>query len=402
MPASKLRILIAIGVARQAEAGAASVLLNHARELERSGHEVETWFLEDALPQPSRGKRFEALLFANAVAKRILSGKHNFDVVNIHAPWGCVYGVRRKFARRGEAPPYVMTMQGSERHFVRTMALEDRKGKAANFGWKNRLWHRAYHQVMYDISIRSADYGAIACEEGRQEAEEIRGENAGRMRFVPNGVEERFFVAREFAEKSVLRLLYVGTWLDRKGVYYLTEGFGLLAAQCTNVRLTVAGCLASEEQVRQAFAREVRDRIEVIPFVKREDMPALYAGHDVFVFPSLVEGMPLTLLEAMATAMPSVTTNVCGMADVVEDRVNGMLVPPADAKALAQAIEQLAGSVKLRGELGQAAQERARALTWERVTRRLEETLALAASNVRAVHAASVSAARVQGEGETH
>ena len=68
-------------------------------------------------------------------------------------------------ASRG-APPYVMTMQGSEERYVRAMRMEERKGRAWNFSWKNRLWHRVYHQTMYDYSIKTADYGAVANREG--------------------------------------------------------------------------------------------------------------------------------------------------------------------------------------------------------------------------------------------
>ena len=104
-------------------------------------------------------------------------------------------------------------------------------------------------------------------------------------------------------------------------------------------------------------------------------MPNLYATHDIFVLPSLVEGMPLTLLEAMASAMPVVTTNTCGMADVIENGVNGILVPPADSLQLAAAIESLCMSMELRKTLGSAAQHTARRHTWAAVTRELEHVL---------------------------
>ena len=66
-----LRILIAIGVSRQKEAGAAGVVLNHARELEKRGHSVDCWFTEDVLERPAKWKRFEALQFARALLRRI-------------------------------------------------------------------------------------------------------------------------------------------------------------------------------------------------------------------------------------------------------------------------------------------------------------------------------------------
>ncbi|MGA8223923.1 MAG: glycosyltransferase family 4 protein [Candidatus Acidiferrales bacterium] len=377
--ATNLRILIAIGVPRQQEAGAAAVALNHAHELEKRGHHVVCWFAEDVAAERLKWRRFQDLQFAVGVAKKILRGPEEFDVVNIHAPWGCAYGLWRKLARPAGAPPYVMTMQGSEDRFVQMMRAEHRLGRAANFGLKNRLWHRLYHQTMYDISIKTADYGAVANREGWTNSEVKYRREPGRISFVPNGTEERFFLKREFPNKQGLRLLYVGTWLDRKGVYYLAEAFHILTTKLLGVRLTVAGCLQPEEKIRKFFAAEIRDRVSVIPFVARAEMPALYAAHDVFVFPSLVEGMPLTLLEAMASAMPVVTAESSGMADVVEDGVNGLLVPPANSQRLAAAVEQVCLSQDLRKQLGEAAQTTMRQYTWERVTQKFEDVLTLAA-----------------------
>jgi glycogen(starch) synthase len=106
-------------------------------------------------------------------------------------------------------------------------------------------------------------------------------------------------------------------------------------------------------------------------------MAGLYAAHDVFVFPSLVEGMPLTMLEAMATAMPVVTTNTCGMADVIEDGVNGLLVPPADSTELARVVEGVCRDAELRREIGIAGQLTARRYTWDVIARHMERLLNL-------------------------
>jgi len=376
-----LRILIAIGVHRQREAGAAGVVLNHARELGKRGHIVECWFLDDIFKQPAKPQRFESLFFALAVARRIRKEPEKFDVVNLHAPWGCAYGIWRRVFRPSVSPPYVMTMQGSEERYVLTMRRENRKGRAWNFAWKNRTWHRAYHQTMYDYSIKTANYGAIANREATACCQLKYERDPARMWFVPNGTEERFFISRAFSEDPATKLLYVGTWLDRKGVYYLADAFGMLAKRISGIRLTVAGCVAPEEQLKSFFAADVRTQVCVMPFVPRESMPDLYARHDIFVFPSLVEGMPLTLLEAMATGMPAVTTNTCGMSDVVEDERNGLLVPPADAEALADSVERLCNSAELRERLGIAGQQTVRHYTWERVTGKLERILKLAIAN---------------------
>jgi len=85
-----------------------------------------------------------------------------------------------------------------------------------------------------------------------------------------------------------------------------------------------------------------------------------------------MEGLPSVLLEAMAAGMPVVTTETCGMPDVVENEFNGLLIPPADADAIEGALLRLAGSAELREKLGKAAQETMRRYTWERAALQLE------------------------------
>jgi glycosyltransferase involved in cell wall biosynthesis len=375
---SHLRILMAADVPRKREAGVAGVLLNHAHELRKRGHEVECWFLEDVLEPKKWRNRFVSLIFALRVAKRIREMREKYDVVNLHIPTGCVIGVWRRLHGRRDTPPCVFTMQGIIARYRYIMRREEDKGRAWHFGWKNRVWHRLYHETMHSIAIRTADYGVASNREAWTYAELVYDRDPGRLWYVPNGTEERFFLKRDYTARELLRLLYVGTWLDRKGIYYLVDAFRALIQREMPVDLTIAGCLTSAEEVKAFFSAEVRNRLHVIPFVKWEDMPALYAAHDIFVFPSLMEGMPLSLLEAMATGMPVVTTETCGMADVVENGFNGLTAPPADGFGLVEGVERLCGSVGLRERLGREAQQTMRNYTWERVTQRLEAVLSYA------------------------
>ncbi len=373
-----MNILIAIGVNRRQEAGAAGVALNHARELEKRGHTVDCWFLDEFLKGGSESSRFSALNFSWAVARRILRGDRKYDVVNIHAPWGCVYGAWRKWLRPQNAPPLVFTMQGSEERFVYAMRREYDLGRAENFSWKNRAWHRLYYQTMYDYAITTAAHGAVANREAWLLAQLKYGLAPDRVWFVPNGVEECFFTERVYRPSDPLRLLFVGTWIDRKGVFYLAEAFAKLCETDSAVTLSVAGCFSAADTVLRAFPSSCRDRVQVLPFISREDIPAVYAFHHVFVFPSLVEGMPLSLLEAMASGMPVVTAENSGMTDLIEDEFDGLLVKSGDSIGLAAALERLAASPELRRSLGQAAQQKAYRYTWSAVVDKLERVLQLA------------------------
>jgi glycosyltransferase involved in cell wall biosynthesis len=334
---------------------------------------------------PVRPQRLKTFIFAVRVARRILQERDSYDVVDLHAPLGCVYGALRRFFPRKGTPPYVFTMQGILERHAHIMRREHSKGRAWNFGWKNRLWFRLYHQTMYDVAIKTADFGVASNREAWTYPELKHDCEPARLWYVPNGVEERFFTQSERSNKGTIRLLYVGTWLDRKGVYYLAEAFRFLTQRRSDIELTVAGCLCPEDEVKRFFAPEIRCKVHVIRFVKREDMLRVYVGHDIFVFPSLMEGMPLALLEAMATAMPVVTTEICGMADVIEDGYNGLLVPPADTAKLAEATERLCESLELREQLGREAQQTMKRYTWQRVTQKLEMVLSLAVQQAQQV-----------------
>lgn len=365
-----MKILIANCVRGIREAGAAAVVFQHAAELRKYGHQVDTWFLEDILNPARWPARLELLEFSVRLDRRIRRDPSRYDVVNLHAPSGCVYGTRKSNPTSG-LPPYVFTMHGCEQRYTVVMRQEHKKHRAAHFALKNRLWHRLYHQTMYDFAISKADGGAVVNREGWLFSELHYQRPSGCIWYIPNGIGEEFFHSRTFSDAPASRLLFVGTWLDRKGIYYLVDALSLLAPQIPQLHLTIAGCSVPETVVKSDFPAELHSRLTIIPFVARDAMPELYARNDIFIFPSLMEGMPLTLLEAMAAAMPVVTTNTCGMADVVEDGFNGLLVPPADAPAIEQAVLQLAAP-QLRQQLGEAAQHSMRRYTWERSARLLE------------------------------
>jgi glycosyltransferase involved in cell wall biosynthesis len=193
-----------------------------------------------------------------------------------------------------------------------------------------------------------------------------------RVWFVPNGVGPEFFHARSFSSGIATKLLFVGTWIDHKGIYYLAEAFEKVFRVIPEARLTIAGCLEPEEKVRRCFAPSAQAALEVWPFVARAEISSLYAEHEIFVLPSLMEGMPLVVLEAMASGMPVITTESSGMTDLIEDLHDGLFVIPGDADSLALAITKVCLDGELRQRLGSAAQEKMKRYTWSASARRHE------------------------------
>jgi glycosyltransferase involved in cell wall biosynthesis len=367
-----MRILMISGVPGKAEAGVAGIVYNLARELGELGHSVKPLFFEDLLSKPTWPNRFRTVEFAKRVSEYAQETSREFDIVNIHAPFGFWYGAQRR--RRGPEPdpPYVMTMHGLEERRNYAMGREASKGRADYFRWKNRVWQHLYHMPTYRWSFKTADQCIVTNREALLFLQLHYNVAPGRVWLVPNGVGPEFFHVRSFSPGIATKLLFVGTWIDHKGTYYLAEAFEKVLRLIPEVRLTIAGCIEPEENVRRCFAPAAQAALEVRPFVTRAGISSLYAESDIFVLPSLMEGMPLVLLEAMASGMPVVTTESSGMTDLVEDSHDGLFVIPGDAESLSAAIVRLCRDPGLRLQLGSAAQEKMKRHTWNHAARRTE------------------------------
>ena len=141
---------------------------------------------------------------------------------------------------------------------------------------------------------------------------------------------------------------YVGRLVREKGVLDLLQAIALVRERVPGIRLLVMGDTLASDRGR-GIQREIRDLMTAHELEKnivflgfREDVPSLLRLADVFALPSYREGMPLTILEAMAAARPVVTTNVRGCREEVVDGVTGLLVEPGDVRGLAEAIRSLA------------------------------------------------------------
>ncbi len=368
-----MRILMISGSSGKAEAGVAGVVNNLTRELRELGHSVKSAFFEDLLPKQTWPNRFRTVEFARRIGRYVQETGKEFDIVNIHAPFGFWYGWQRRRLGSQAGPPYVMTMHGLEERRNYAMGREAKKGRAEYFRWKNRVWQHAYHMWTYRWSFLTADQCIVLNREALLFLQMKYNLPPDRVWFIPNGVGPEFFHVRSFSDGMATKLLFVGTWIDHKGIYYLAEAFEKVLQLIPEARLTIAGCQEPEEKVRRCFAKAAQGALDVWPFVARAEISSLYAEHEIFVLPSLMEGMPLVLLEAMASGMPVVTTESSGMTDLVEDLHDGVFVIPGDSESLSAAIVRLCRDPELRLRLGSAAQEKMKRYTWQHAAKRTEK-----------------------------
>jgi glycosyltransferase involved in cell wall biosynthesis len=144
----------------------------------------------------------------------------------------------------------------------------------------------------------------------------------------------------------------------RKGIEVLVDAAGRLVPEL-DLHLLLVGNMESAALRERIEASPARRRIHLAGF--RADAPALMAACDVFVLPSLKrEGLPRAVIEAMAYRTPPIVTNCGGSPELVEDGVSGLVVPPGDDSAIANAVRKLAADPAARQNMGEAARERIR------------------------------------------
>jgi glycosyltransferase involved in cell wall biosynthesis len=187
-----------------------------------------------------------------------------------------------------------------------------------------------------------------------------------RIALVPLGIDVEHYRPRD---GSALRkslglegkrvILYVGFSTPRKGVEYIAQALAELGPDCF---LLLVG--RWEPGYRAKFYRSlpagVGDRIVEAGYVSDESLPLYYSMADVFVFPSLLEGFGLPVVEAMACGTPVVAASSSSLPEVVGDA--GLLVPAMDAQALADALQTLLTDEELRSTLAERGLERARSV----------------------------------------
>ncbi len=162
--------------------------------------------------------------------------------------------------------------------------------------------------------------------------------------------------------ERALRVLAVGRLVPKKGYPDLLEAVALVSRTGRLVRCDIVGDGELETGLRADIERlGLAGVVRLVGERTHQELAAAYRQADVFVQASVVladgdrDGIPNTLLEAMASATAVVATDVAGIPEVVVDSENGLLVPPRDPKALADAVLRLADDPRLRARLGNAA-----------------------------------------------
>ena len=359
-----MRILVAHQVPR-ARTGGMSRLMGFIHDrVEAAGHQIDYLCADDVPPAWTSwyGRR---IAFPMAVRSKAIDADRAgrpYDIVNVHEP--CAAPVL--IGRRVSSSSVVITSHGLERRAWELAKEEGLLGRHGP-GWRTRLTYPPSALWLGDMALRRADHVFCLNDEDRDVLIQDFGRSAQTITRVMPGADQVYAHAAEARDYSqATRILFAATWRKNKGIEDLVPAFIELATRYPQLVLSVVGAGVPTTVVHAQFPESLRPRVVCNTPADDGAMATAFARADLFVLPSLFEGTPLTLMQAMMSGLPIVTTSTCGMKDVIEDGKTGLLVPIRSAEAVVAAVERLVRSSTLRRELGTAARKTALGqYTWD-------------------------------------
>lgn len=315
------------------------------RALERKGHEVTVYTTDYGIEKDQKRERgavyckTDLAVFRNPLSLELIRilQESSADVYHFHSPWffTSLLGSR---ATRGR--PRVMTVHGAR--------VGEMGAAFAALNWAYRpLAKRVLGAMDAVIALTRVERNYLVEEFGLR---------PGTVYVIPNGVDAEEFARderakAEFAEKYGLRedsfkVLFVGRLLPHKNPDKLVSAIAEhLRGENVEAILVGKGDAGFVSKMKAAtVGAGVYDRVHIVDDIAQGDqrgMSAAYHSADLFVLPSSFEGLPITLLEAMASGLPVLATPVGGIPDVIEGAVNGeFLDTPASSRGVARGIRQ--------------------------------------------------------------
>ncbi|MBT3194423.1 MAG: glycosyltransferase, partial [Verrucomicrobia bacterium] len=201
---------------------------------------------------------------------------------------------------------------------------------------------------------------------------------SGAFTVIPNGVDTGLFQTDEAPPhpgNDTIHLITVAQLIERKGIQHLIEAIASLPVEMrTRIRADVYGsgpfAASLEKQIQEAG---VQEQIALRGLLEDKDLCAKLKAADIFVLPTQQEGLPLALLEGMASGLPCVTTPVGDIPKVMQGELEALLVPPANSDALRDKLQSLIADPERRHHLGAACHTAAQAYDWSAIWKQYEK-----------------------------
>lgn len=192
------------------------------------------------------------------------------------------------------------------------------------------------------------------------------------IKILTNGVDTDVFFPpknKDYHTKNNVELLYISRLTWQKGIETLIRACGILNMRgIKNYNLTVVG----DGHLKSAMLAlidefKIRDKVNFLGWKNLEELPKIYRSADVFILPSVMEGMPSVALQAIASGLPIIVSRVEGFEEILEEGFNGFSAAYNNPEEFADAIEKLIKSPELRIKMSQRSITKAKQFSWESI-----------------------------------
>jgi len=241
------------------------------------------------------------------------------------------------------------------------------------FPGSHTFFNKLFLKAMIPTFLRKSDAIITPSEITKKDAINFYAINPDKIYVIPHGVSPNFHriapvIIHEITRKYHLPdryLLYVGTIEPRKNLSLIFKALKSIKASGFKTKLVLVGKLGW--YYRQVFPHilelDLEKDISILGYVPEEDLPAIYSGADVFVYPTHYEGFGLPVLEAMACSIPVVCSNIPSLREVADKAV--LMINPLDPEELTEAIIYLLSNSELKTDLQEKGLERSKQFTWQ-------------------------------------
>jgi glycosyltransferase involved in cell wall biosynthesis len=280
---------------------------------------------------------FKAYFFAKKLLKN-----NQYDL--IHAWFGIPCGFLAMLLRK----PYIVALRGSDVPFYnKRFEIADKLlfKHLSKIVWKNARSVIANSEGLKQLALKSAPNQKIEV--------------------IYNGVDiNEFKPSRNKKYGKTLKIICVARLIKRKGIDYLLKALGELKEK--DFQLTLIGDGDQEENLKN-LAKElgISKKVKFLGAVPHSKIAKYYQENDLFVLPSLNEGMSNTILEAMACGLPIITTNTGGAKELINK--NGFKIKPGSVEELKKAISRYIGKISLLKSRSNISRENTKKLSWESI-----------------------------------
>lgn len=355
-----MRILMSVHHLLDPNAGAAGVTVRLAEGFRSLGHEVDTLSMSDM--NLRRETVMTHVRFPWFVYSQLRRRYKHYDVLDLSSGdgWVLQHAVRR-----------VRQLIVARSHGLEHIAHGAVRNAAARgeeeLSWKYPLYHGNYRLWEVAESFRKADLSLFLNRGDRDFAVAKLRVPRDHTRVVDNGMANSF-LGLPFAptQHSGLRIAVVGTYSNRK-INMLPSVINHLFGKQPDWRIGFFGTGVEEAVVRKDFDPSIQDRIGIVRHYDNNTLREYLRGYDLLLFPSLSEGFPLSVLEAMGCGLALVSSALETLTGRLTEGREAMFFPPADAEALKRILRYLGDSPEKLLSLRRAGHTKAQQFSWQRI-----------------------------------